>query len=428
QPQWAHWAAEEAMLARGLKPGAAPLLVQTASGFFASRQTAMPPQRMLRNMAEANAFGASVMVAVSGRLGGDDPRSVRAIRAFGKLAEATAPWLEAAQSVAKIAVLRSQASIDYGPDTGRLAGRPDGWGHVGEARGVYSALMRLRYPADILPAESVEPGLLAGYEIVIAPALSCLSGELADLLEAYVSAGGTLIATGDFGACSQTGEPRASPACAALPALPGESRSLTGAYFAIDLPNVSARIGGAPHMGAEGKLWMPAIGSQDWTTGLKVIGPFRNNAPEFAVVRGPGNDPGLLQRRHGQGRVIWLPWLLGAAFGLYGVEDHAFVLADVIESTAGPAPIRSDAPAAVSFALARIQKGWLLHIFNDASVQGMPMTSEVPLAGFEVAVDCWADQALDVVSGLPLPIAREKGLCKVHLKRLDTYRCIALLA
>jgi hypothetical protein len=427
QPQWAHWAAEEAMLARGVKPDAAPLLVQTASGFFASRQTAMPPHRMLRNMAEANAFGASVMVAVSGRLGGDDPRAVPAIRAFGELAEATAPWLDGAQSVAKIAVLRSQATIDYGPDNGRLAGRPDGWGHVGEARGIYSALMRLRRPADILPAEAVDPDMLARYPVVIAPALSCLSQELAGMLETYVAAGGTLVATGDFGARDEVGERRTSAVCAALPALPGESRPLAGAYFAADRPGLSGRIGGAPHLGAEGPLWMPQVAPDGCSSGMRVIGPFRNNAPEFAVVRGPGTDPGLLERSHGRGRAIWLPWLPGAAFGLYGVEDHAVVLEEVVESAAGPAPIRTDAPAAVSFSLTRNPKGWLLHVFNDAAVQGRPVTSVTPLAGFDVTIDCPVADALDVVSGAPFPIAREMGRCKLRLDRLETYQCIALL-
>ncbi len=427
QPQWAHWAAEEAMLARGLKPDAAPLLVQTASGFFASRQTAMPPHRMLRNMAEANAFGASVMVAVSGRLGGDDPRAVPAIRAFGELATATAPWLEGAQSVAKIAVLRSQATLDYGPDNGRLAGRADGWGHVGEARGLYSALMRLRYPADILPAEALGRDTLGRYAAVIAPAVSCLSDEIAGRLDDYVASGGALIATGDFGACSEIGQRRERPVCAALPALPGEVRPLAGAYFEADRRSLSERLGGAPHLGAEGRLWMPKLGQEGWTAGLRVVGPFRNNAPEFAMVRGPGTDPGLLERRHLMGQAIWLPWLPGAAFGLYGVDDHALVLADVLEPILGPPPIRTDAPAAVSFSLTRNPKGWLLHIFNDSSVQGRPVTSSVPLAGFDVAVDCPASGARDVVSGEPFPIAHETGRCNLRLERLETYRCIALV-
>ena len=242
-----------------------------------------------------------------------------------------------------------------------------------------------------------------------------------------MAAGGTLLATGDFGACDEDGQARMFPACAVLPALAGAARPLAGAYFDADVATLRARVGGAPHLGAEGKLWMPELATADgWTASLRVIGPFRNNAPEFAVVRGPGSDPGRLSREHGDGKAIWLPWLVGAAFSLYGIDDHAAVLAEAVEPWVGAAPVVTSAPAAVSFSLARTPEGWLLHLFNDATVQGLPATSCLPLAGFDVAVACEATGATNLVTGAALPIAREMSRCKFVIDRLDTFCSIAL--
>ncbi len=428
QPQWPHWAAEEAMLARALKPDAAPLLVQTGSAFFASRQTAMPPHRMLRNMAEARAFGASAMIAISGRLGGDDARSIPAIEAFARHCRALERWQGSVRSLARVAVLRSQDSIDWGPDAGRNAGRREGWGHVAEMRGVYMALSRLRYPADILPADELDPGVLGRYAAVVAPALSCLSDSVAAALDEYVAAGGTLIATGDFGAADEDGAPRAKPPCAAVPALPGSSRALAGAYFLAEDASLRDRLGGAPHLGAEGALWLLATNPADgWTAGLRTIGPFANNAPEFAVVDGPGTDPGRLARKHGKGRVVWFPWLPGGAYFAYGVGDHAAVLADALAPVLGAPPIVDSAPGAVSFAAMGVPGGTLLHIFNDASAQGVPLNEAVPIGAFEVAVACDATRAIDVAGKREISLAHEGAYRKFVIDLPGACRTIALL-
>lgn len=428
QPQWTHWAAEEAMLARALKPDVAPLFAQTGSAFFASRQTAMPPHRMLRNMVEAQAYGASVMIATSGRLGGDDPRSIPAIEAFARHCRALAPWRGPARSVARVAVLRSQDSIDWGPDAGRNAGRREGWGHVAEMRGVYLALSRLRYPADILPADTLDPVALSRYAAVIAPAISCLPDRVAAALDEYVASGGMLIATGDFGAADEDGRPRAAPACAALPALPGSSRALAGAYFLAEEATLRDRLGGAPHLGAEGTLWLPATNPVDgWVPGLRTIGPFANNAPEFAVVEGPGTDPGWLSRLHGKGRVVWFPWLPGGAYFAYGVSDHAAVLAEALVPALGAPPIVDTAPGAVSYALMRVPDGHLLHAFNDATAQGLPLNEAVPIGAFEVAVACGAARAIDAASGREISIAHEGEYAKFAIDLPGACRTIALL-
>jgi hypothetical protein len=422
QPIWTHWAAEEALLARAVKPGVAPLLVQTASGFFASRQTAIPDGRMIRNMAQAMAHGAGTCPAINGRLPGEDPRAAPAMAAFGRYRAATAQAYRDVASLARIALIRSEDSIAWGADAGRAAGDPAGQGHLAEQRGLYEMLAELRQPCDILPDRGLTAAGLQGYALVVLPDVTCLSAADAAALDAYVAAGGALLATGAPGACDEDGQPRTAPALRCLPALPGAPRDVTGAYFALAAPALRAAFGAAPHLGAAGAFWSPELPDAD--VELRLIGPFANNAPEFTAVAGPGTTPGLLARRHGAGRASWLPWRPGALFHRHGLLDYRRLLGRLVEDAAGPPPVVTDAPAVVEVVLVGTPRGRLLHLVNGAAPQGRSMSEVASLAGFTLRLR-GAGSASRLDDG-PLSAAREGDELVLRLDRLDGFAAIAL--
>lgn len=424
QPIWNHWAAEEALLARAVKPQAASLLIQTASGFFASRQTAMPAARMLRNMAQAAAHGAGTCPAVNGRVATqDDPRAVPVMAGFGRWRAGVEDWYRDLRSVARIAMVRSEDSVLWGEDAGRPAGDPAGEGHLAEYRGLYEALTQLRHPLDILPADGLTPAALARYALVVLPAVCCLSDADAAALDAFVAAGGALLVTGDTGACDADGHARASPALRCLPALPGAARNVAGAYFALGSARLREAFCGAPHLGAAGRFWSPDL--PDTEADLRLIGPFANNAPEFTSVGRPGTLPGLLRR----GRASWLPWRPGALFHRHAILDYRRLIGLVVEGLVGPPPIRSDAPGAVETILYASPRGHLLHLINNAAPQGAGLSELVPLAGFTLHLG-WPVAAAIRLDGdtAPLALTRDGDETVISLTRLGGFAAIALLA
>ncbi len=424
QPQWTHWAAEEALLARATKPGIPPMLVHSGSAFFASRQTAIPGDRLVRSLVQGAAHGAPPMPAINGRLAQDDPRSIAAIRDFGRFHARNALWYRDLRSRARIAVLRSQDSIEWGPDRGRAAGDPRVPGHVAEFRGVYEMIAALRYPCDVLPDGGVSVHEFARYAVVILPAVSCLGDEDAAALDAYVAGGGTLIATADLAACDGDGTARARAALATLPALPGRSRGIGGAYFSIAAARLRSILGGIPHIGGDGAFWSPALA--DATGDLRVIGPFGNNAPEFTVVEGPGTDPGLIHRRHGGGHAWWLPWRIGALHHLFAIPEYCSVLGHLLETAAGPPPIRTDAPVAVECILYGHHDGDMLHLVNNAAAATKPHIATIPIAGFDIGVTSRATTARNLVDGTTLKTRRDGNEIWFRLDRLDSFAAIAL--
>lgn len=426
QPMWNHWAAEEALVARAVKPDAAPFLIQSTSGFFASRQTAVPTGRLLHNLALTAAHGAGTAPAINGLLAQDDPRAMAPLQRFTQYLSRNADWYRGLTSTAKLAIVRSEASVQWGVDQGKLSGRDGPRGHLDEFRGLFEMISALRHPVDVVVTGNLANTALGAYAAILLPAVSCLSDADAAALDAYVGAGGTLIATGDFAAATEFGAARSAAISATLPALPTARRSVSGAYFELRAPQLRDALGGIPHLGAAGDFCPPA-NADNWDIGLALIGPFANNAPEFTVVQGPGTDPAMLTRKHGAGTAIWLPWFVGSLYHRYAIADYTALLGAIIVPAIGAAPIVTSAPSAVDFTLYRHPAGAVLHAINGATAQNKPLIECAPLAGFDVTVKVPAQRAVLLDTGEELPLTHETGGVRFTLPRLDSFAAIALL-
>lgn len=427
QPQWTHWASEEALMALSQRADRAPLMLQTGSAFFASRQTAMPAGRLVRNVIQAAAHGSSTCPAVNGFLDQDDPRAIPAILDVGRYLAAQARWYEGLSSLAAIAVVRSPDSVAWGPDQGSLAGVPARPGHVTEFRGVFSALSDLGHPCDVLVAGGLDAEVLGRYGLVVLPAVSCLSDGDAAALDAYVAAGGAILATADLGAANHDGIPRTAPALASLPEHPGTPVPVFGAYLVLAKDGLRRGLPDIPHVGVDGDFWT-AVGEGAGTAGgdLRLLGPFSNNAPEFTVLEGPGTAPGLVRRSHGAGTALWMPWRFGAMYQAYGLEDHARVLDELVRPVVGEAPVGGDLPPGVTAILKRHPDGMMLHLLNDTAPQGRPQLDPPVLAGFAVTVRTDATHVRRIDTGEEIACERRDGRLCFAVPSLAVFAAFAL--
>ncbi|MDI6025647.1 hypothetical protein QBK99_05445 [Corticibacterium sp. UT-5YL-CI-8] len=427
QPMWNHWAAEEALVGRAVKPDAAPFLIQSTSGFFASRQTALPMGRLLHNLALTAAHGAGTAPAINGLLNQDDPRAIAPLRHFTQYLTHNAEWYRGLTSMAKLAIVRSEASVQWGVDAGKLRGRVGPSGHIDEFRGLFEISSALRHPIDVVVAGDLAHAGLKNYAAILCPAVSCLSDADAAALNDYVANGGTLLATGDFAAATEVGQLRATPGSAAVPALPSPRQSISGAYFALRADHLRNALDGIPHIGADGDFCPPASLDADWDIGLALIGPFANNAPEFTVVEGPGTAPAMLSRQHGTGTAIWLPWFLGSLYHRYAIADCAALLGAILARPLGPSPIITTASTAVDFTLYGHPAGAVVHAINGATAQNKPLIECTPLAGFAVEVALPAKRAVLLNTGEDLPMTHHNGPVRFTVPRLENFAAIALL-
>ncbi|WP_105432053.1 MULTISPECIES: alpha-amylase family protein [Neorhizobium] len=425
QPIWNLWAAEEALTARALKPDHAPLLIQTTSEVFASRQSAMPDACLIHNLIQAAAHGAATAPAVNGMLDQEDARFVPALQTLGRYLQENAGWYRDLKSLARVAIVRSEDSRLWGKDAGRPAGNAEGSGHIGEFRGICEMISDLHYSFDILVAPGLTLAELGRHDLVILPAVECISDVDAAALDAYVAAGGKLLASADLGATDEAGHARQSASLQCLPALPGNGGTAVGAYLSLESAEFRNALGGIPHVPAAGEFWTPfADGNSN--DDLRLIGPFANNAPEFTTVEGDGKEPGLIERDFDKGQAIWLPWRIGSLYHRHSMPEYRKLLSVLIERHVGAAPVRTTAPLAVETILYAHPDGMVLHLINGASARTKRLVELTPLAGFDVAVETGCNFALSLHDDKELPATRAGKMMILRIERLDHFAAIAL--
>jgi len=94
-----------------------------------------------------------------------------------------------------VAVLHSQTS-EFRDAARTMAGQKAG-SHSGRVASAWMACVLAGHPAEIIGEASIAEGALERYKAAIAPSLTCVSGEIADALAAFVKNGGLLIVNGD---------------------------------------------------------------------------------------------------------------------------------------------------------------------------------------------------------------------------------------
>jgi hypothetical protein len=383
---------------------------------------------MIRGMIQGAAHGANAAASLNGTLDQDDPRTIPRLLAFADYLHRNGGWYSGLRSLARVALVRSQDSMDWGPDSGRPAGDARAPGHVAEFRGLYEAIVESRHACDIVPAGGLTLAALRQYRALVLPAISCLSDGDAAVLDEYVRAGGRLIASADTGSRDQDGVLRTAPALQCMPYLPGPPRNVFGGYFKLVDADRRAALGGVPHIGADGDFWSPvgATAPDGVAADLHLVAPMRNNAPEFTVVPPVGVEPGLLNRRFGQGAAQWLPWRIGALFHHAGIPEYAGLVRHLLAEVVGEPVVRTDAPAAVECIVYGHPLGEVVHFLNGAATQTKPLVASLPLAGFEVRVRSAASQARSLNTGQILAAKREGADIVFCIDRLDCFAAVAL--
>ncbi|MGH2356047.1 MAG: hypothetical protein ACRDJN_30945, partial [Chloroflexota bacterium] len=167
---------------------------------------------------------------------------------------------------------------------------------------------------------------------------------------------------------------------------------------------------------------------------LYLIPPVVNNTPEFAFWR-PEDEttvPGLLRSRHGEGAVVWLPWLAGEAYWLLRHAPNGFLLGDLVGGLLGTPQIETDAPPSVQMTLQR-QRGahderYVLHLINGTGRESRALEQVIPLGAIRLRVATpGVKRARSLVMGQDVPAeTRDEDGITFTLPRLGAYDVVVL--
>ncbi len=357
QPEWAQMAGEHAKLARSMGRGMNHCSASTNFFDYAWRFVSESPACNMLRFAQQLAGGASFDYYVLGTFDQDDRKAATTVASLYNWHRKNQEHYRDLTSGTSVGLYNSRRSQ-------LLQGRP-----VTEAfRGAYLALSEARVPFDIVSdtrAAFDDFGEhLADYEVILMPGIECLGDSEAAALDAWVKAGGTLIATGPTGLLDETAAKRDRYALASLPVdkLVMLRDGMRGSYFRIapdefDLPDTQLTY-------LDGTYWHATL--KDGAEGaLRLIPPQKFGPPEHCYPEVESDLPGVVSMQYGAGNAIYLPWQPDRLYYRDGSVEHREILAQLIRRHHHQ-PVRLEGAGRVEFTVQQ-QAGTdrrLVHLVN----------------------------------------------------------------
>jgi hypothetical protein len=158
------------------------------------------------------------------------------------------------------------------------------------------------------------------------------------------------------------------------------------------------------------------------------IPPSMFGPPELVHVDWKDTDaPGLVLQDHGQGRIAWLPWDIGALYYQHSSQAHAGVLRDLVDHLLPRGrQLTTNAHPLVETVLMRQGDRHLLHFVNLSGHSQTAYFEAVPMSGIRVRVAGAFAAARQASSGKTLPVARAGGYAEFTLPALAQYELVEL--
>ena len=383
-PEWAYQSGEQCRTASARNPGKPWSSTSTAHVDYPWRQVTEPAAYHENRFAQQMGVGAKLDLYLMGTIADQNDQSYLppVSRLFQWRAANSAHYAGMAES-ARVGLYQSGA-------TGRLAGMtPYGKQQTAEFRGAYGMLVDARIPFRFISDARVADGttrLDDAYDVIVAPNIMMLSDAEIAALDRFVAQGGLLIATGMPAAYDEKGGVRTGFPLTSLPIsrydAPRESRGWT-----LDPEKSVLKVTGrvpldGPYFGGSARRGAETL--------MRFAPDQRFGPPEFSYAI-PGDaargDPGVSIRRHGRGRAVHLPWLIGWHYYRDGLPVHGEILSALIARHA-PAPrftLTGDGPIEL-MEMRRADGASLVTVVNYAGQRNTRYAPPPALHGLRIGV------------------------------------------
>ncbi len=395
------------------------------------RRNAVPAAEQTVYLAQMAANGATPMVNLSGGPPAvhEDARGFAAVEwLYTFMAEHEDIFED--RSAANVALIYSQASLEHYGDRAMHQ-------YVDSMRGYELALDEAHIAYDILSCRILSAERLAPYRAVVLPAAVVLSDQEAEVLRAYVLAGGGLVVDDGCGLRGTDGA-REVPALDALlgirrlgepvPAA-GAAREMMQAYMrVVEAHPVLASSPDLSLLPLPGRV-NPVSAAADTQVPLRRAAPFKV-FPEgwaYPTEDDPG-EPLLVAREPGAGRTVFLATQLGRSYTMLHYPPLGDLIADTVRWAARDAlPLRAVAPPTLQLSSRSCGNGMAVHGVNLTGGERY-MREIVPLHGVCVALRETEGQPLvkatQVSSGESLAVCRKDGWAEVTVPVWGAYDVI----
>jgi hypothetical protein len=319
--------------------------------------------------------------------------------------------------VANVGVVWSQQNTDYyGRDNANeLTTLP--W------RGMTNALVRARIPYLPIHADQIESNA-SSLKVLVLPNVAALSDVQVEAIRKYVSAGGSIVATGDTSLCNEWGEERADYALAGILGVhkiannnntddvPAKVAGNAYHTYLRLLPELRSQIDG-PKNGKEpaisgtrhkildgfqetdlipfGGLLNPLRVENDGEVLMTLVPQFRVYPPETAWMREAKTDiPGVIVRKtNAGGRIVFMAADIDRQYAVNNLPDHGNLIKNSVRwALDDEVPFSIDGPGLLDVHLYQQKGRLIMHVVNltSAATWRQPLEEFIPVGPIKIGV------------------------------------------
>ncbi|HZG86700.1 alpha-amylase family protein [Paenibacillus sp.] len=337
------------------------------------RRNAVPPAEQKVYMAQIYANGGNAILNLSGGPPKvhEDQRGFPAVASLYSFVEKNQAYFANDRSAANVALLYSQDTLFY-------YGRDDAKARYVEAiRGFEQALSDYHIPFDIISDNFVNTGDLSKYAAIVLPSAACMSDSTAEALRAYVSNGGSLVATFETSLFDTDGNKRDEfllsdlfqAAYQTTESVMGENNGVfKQAYMNIrDASHPLLKTIGDTKVIPASNQFCRVSAKNGGSVPLTLSAAFRVFPEGMSYTQQPdtGHPMAIASEHASGGRTVYFPGQPDTAYLRAGYPDWALLLANAVKWAVNDSlPLQTDAPQTVLTTIRSLQNKQAVHLVN----------------------------------------------------------------
>jgi hypothetical protein len=339
--------------------------------------------------------------------------------------------------LARVALLYSEQTATY---HGGVAEGDRADDHV---RGMYHALIEARVPFELVHEAFLTPDRLDRFKLLILADAAALSTAQCDAIRAYVTRGGSVLATFATSLYDEFGQRRNNFGLADLLGVSFDGRidgPMQNSYLALDADPATGRrhsildgLDGTERI-INGVFRVQVRPTIAFPSPLTLIPTYPDLPMEDVYPRVPHTDTRELYLRDlGRSRVAYFPWDIDRTFWEVMCVDHGRLLRNAVEWAANePSPVEVEGPGLLDVSIWRQRESITVHLVNLTNPMMMkgPLRETIPVgpltARVRLPTAARAKSVRLLTAGSTPRVQQSDGLLTVTVPSVDVHEVIAI--
>ena len=315
--------------------------------------------------------------------------------------------------------------------------------HEDHVLGMYQALIEARIPFELVHEAFLDPERLAPFKLLILSDAAAMSDAQCDAIRAFVTRGGSIVATFASSLCTEAGNRRSDFALGDLFGVRFTGRvdgPMQNSYLSLDTDRHTGRrhpvldgLDAAPRI-INGAFRLDVTPTVEFPSPVTLIPTYPDLPMEDVYPRVEHTDTRELYLREvGAGRVVYIPWDIDRIFWEILSPDHGRVLRNVVTWALDEPPVvEVEGPGLLDVSVWRQRGSITVHLVNLTNPMMMkgPIREIIPTGPHRVRLrlpkGAAARKVQLLTAGTTPDVRTDNGTLTIVVPSVDVHEVVAI--